>query len=415
VKKTLLLSISVASLSVSALGQAQASRAYDFVQSVAVNTHFSYIDSTYYLQSTKAIAAIKALGVQHVRDGLAYSWVAPNLYAIYGQLARAGIHPELVMPNPKGGNPSFAQIEALLPNYPGVEAIEAPNEYDRSGNANWVSDLHAFLPTLEVVGQDKGLPVIGPSLTQPSSYIAVGNLASYMDRNNLHAYWGGRNPETGGWGGYDAQGNAYGSFPFEFDLLAIDGPGVPVVVTESGYVASNTPKANVIPESVEAIYEPRLLLHAWNKGVRRTYVYELIDEPSSTTGFGLMRSDLTARPAYTALANLMGLLNDTSAAFSPGKLSYSLTGNTTGVETTLLQKHDGSYWLALWLKGSIYDVNMVKSTPLAPQQVRLSVLGGARVQSIWTLDGAGNTHTASLGSAAVNLSISSGVSLLKIK
>jgi hypothetical protein len=413
--KALLLSVSLSSLSVAALGQVQASRAYDFVQSVGVNTHFSYSDSAYYLQSAKTIAAIKTLGVQHVRDGLAYGWVAPNLYAIYGQLAQAGIHPELVMPNPKGGSPSYAQIEALLPNYPGVEAIEAPNEFDQSGDANWVSDLRGYLPTLDLVSQDTRLPVIGPSLTQPASYTAVGNIASCMKWNNLHAYWGGRNSETGGWGGPDAQGNYYGSLPYDFDLLAIDGPGVPVVMTESGYVVNNTPKQNIIPESVEAVYEPRLLLHAWNKGVVRTYVYELIDEPSSTTGFGLMRSDLTVRPAYTALANLMSLLNDTSTAFSPAKLTYSLTGTTTGVETTLLQKQDGSFWVALWLKGSIWDVNLVKSTPLTPQQVTLSVVGGPKVQSISTFDGTGNAQTATLGSATVNLSVTSGVSLLKIK
>ena len=90
-KKPLLLSVSVVSLSFPALGQVQASRAYDFVQSVGVNTHFSYTNSSYYLQSANTISAIKRLGVQHVRDGLAYSWVPPNLYAITASL-RSG-HP----------------------------------------------------------------------------------------------------------------------------------------------------------------------------------------------------------------------------------------------------------------------------------------------------------------------------------
>ncbi len=414
-KKPLLFSVSVVSLSFPALGQVQASRAYDFVQSVGVNTHFSYTNSSYYLQSANTISAIKRLGVQHVRDGLAYSWVPPNLYAIYSQLAQAGIHPELVMPDPKGGNPSYDQIEALLSNYPGVEAIEGPNEYDRSRVTNWVSDLLAYLPTLRLVGQNTGLRVIGPSLTQTSSYGAVGNIAPYITFNNLHAYWGGRNSEAGGWGGSDPEGNYYGSLPYDLDQLNIDAPGVPVIMTESGYVASNTAKVNVLPESVEAVYEPRLLLHAWNKGVRRTYVYELMDEPSSTTGFGLLRSDFTARPAYTALANLITLLNDTSAFFAPGKLTYTITGSTTGVETTLLEKQDGSYWLAVWLKGSIYDVNAMTATPLPGQQVTLSIAGGPKVQSIWTFDGSGNTRSRSAASSNVSLSVSSGVSLLKIK
>ena len=394
--------------------QQQASRAYDFSESVGVNTHFSYTDTAYYQQPATLINAIQTLNVRHIRDGLAYSWVAPNLYSIYEQLAQAGIHPELVMPNPQASGPSAEQIEALLPNYPGVEAIEAPNEYDQTNNPNWVADLKAYLPNLWRVGQDTGLMVIGPSLTQPASYPSLGNVSEYMNFNNMHAYWGGRNPETWGWGGPDAQGNAYGSFAYDLDELNIDGPGVPAMFTETGYVTSNTPEQNIIPESVEAIYEPRLLLHAWNEGIVRTYIYELMDDPSSTTGFGLLRYDLSPRPAYTALVNLMELLSDHPGAFIPGKLSYSLTGNTSGIETTLLEKQDGSFFLAMWLKGSIYDVNAKQATPIAPQAVQISVSDGKMVRNVWNFDETGNISSTSLNSATVNLSVRSSVKLLKI-
>ena len=110
----------------------------------------------------------------------------------------------------------------------------------------------------------------------------------------------------------------------------MDGPDVPVIINESGYVANQTPKHGAISEPIEAVYAPRLLLHAWNEGIARTYLYELMDDPSSTTGYGLLRYDLSPRPAYTAIANLTRLVSDESGSFAPETLNYSLTGDTGG-------------------------------------------------------------------------------------
>jgi hypothetical protein len=191
---------------------------------------------------------------------------------------------------------------------------------------------------------------------------------------------------------------------------------MPSVITETGYVANGTVgSASTIPESVEAIYEPRLLLHSWNSGIKRTYIYELLDEPSSTNGFGLLHSDLTPRPAFNAIASLMGLVAENAPNFVSGKLGYTLTGNTSGVETTLLQKSDGSFWLALWLPASIFDVNAVTPISVPMQNVNLSVLGGAIVRSEWTFDGTGKASLSSVNSATANLEIGSGVTMLKIQ
>jgi hypothetical protein len=360
------------------------------------------------------IQAIKLLNVRHIRDGLAYSWVAPNLYGIHAQLEAAGIHADLVVPNPKSGGPSVQQMQPLLQNYPDAENVEDPNEYDQAGDPNWATDLKNYLPTVFSLGHNSGFPVFGPSLTQSASYSQLGNVASTMDFNNYHAYWGGRNPETGGWGGPDAENHYYGSLAYDLDELQIDGPNVPVVMTETGYVANGTVGAkNVIPESVEAIYEPRLLLHMWNSGIKRTYIYELMDEPSSTTGFGLLHADLTPRPAYTAILNLMNLLAD-SSTITPGELGYTMTGNTTGMESTLLQKSDGSFWLALWLNAPIYDVNALEPISVPLQVVNLSVLGGPTIYSIRTFDGTGQVSTTPVNAPTSSLSVGSGLTLIHI-
>ena len=317
------------------------------------------------------------------------------------------------MQNPGNGNNAQA-IEALLPNYPSVDAIEGPNEFDQAGDASWVSDLRAYLPVAQQVGQATGLPVYGPSLTQIDSYPELGDVSSMEDFGNIHAYWGGRNPETGGWGPPDSQVNYYGSMPYDLDEANTDSPGKPVVMTETGYVVNNTPSQNVITESLEAIYEPRLLLHAWNMGFKRTYIYELMDDPSSTPGFGLMRTDLTPRPAYTAIASLMGLVADQPGTFSPQILHYWLDGANGDVETTVLQKQDGSFWLALWEPDCIWDVNALKATPVAPQTVTLSVANGQQIQNVWSFDDTGNTSEVSPNAASAKVTIRSTVTLVEI-
>lgn len=394
----------------------QAARAYDFSDSVGVNTHLGYTDTAYYQQPAKIIAALQKMGVRHVRDGLGYWWVAPNLYSIFQQLAAAGIHPELVLPNPNGvPTPTASAMAALLPNYPGVEAVESPNEYDMAGDPNWSTNLFSYMPAVWQTGQQGKVPVIGPSLVQLGSYSALGDVAPYMTYNNLHAYWGGRNPETTGWGGPDSEGNYYGSIPYAFDYLNITGPNVPVMFTESGYVVNNTPSQNIIPEWVEAVYEPRLLLHDWNMGVKRTYIYELMDDPSSTTGYGLLRSDLSARPAYTAVSTLMSVLSDKSTSFSPESLAYTMSGTTSGIETTLLEKQDGSFWLAMWLPGCIWDVNAVKSTPVTAQSITLTAPSGRLIRKTWTFNNAGTASSSTVNAASKSLSITSTITLVEIK
>lgn len=403
----------LACMAVPLTAQQQAGSAADFIDSVGVDTHFSYTDSAYYQHPGTIIADIQKLGVRHVRDGFAYGWTAPNFYNIYTQLSQAGIHPDLVMPNPGPNAPSAKAIEQLLTNYPSVDTIEAPNEFDQANDPNWPSDLRNYLPTLMKVSKDTGIPLIGPSLTQTGSYALLGNVAAQMTVNNLHAYWGGRNPETTGWGGPDAQGNYYGSLQFDFDQLSITGPNVPVMMTETGYVVNNTTSQNVITEATEAVYEPRLLLHAWNMGIKRTYIYELTEEPSSTAGFGLLRSDLSPRPAFTAVANLMQLLSDSGGSFAAGSLSYTLSGNSSGVETTLLEKKDGSFWLALWVPQPIFEVNLLHLLNVASQQVSISV-PGKTVTNVWSFNNAGNTSTWSPNQSSATIQVGPTVTLLRI-
>ena len=101
---------------------------------------------------------------------------------------------------------------------------------------------------------------------------------------------------------------------------------LPSEITETGYIASETTAAPyTLPDSVEASYTPRTLLLAYKDGFKETFLYELLDEVSSP-GYGLMNADLTPKPAYTAVKNLLATLSDQGASFTPGSLPYQLSG-----------------------------------------------------------------------------------------
>ena len=124
-------------------------------------------------------------------------------------------------------------------------------------------------------------------------------------------------------------------------------------------------RPGTVPVNLEAAYILRTLLLAWNHGVRRTFIYELLDEfPGS--GYGLLRHDFTEKPAYVALRNLLSILNDSSKPVKPGWLAFSIEHSNPSLCHTLLQKTDGSYDLILWLERSSYDESIPQTKGRLP-------------------------------------------------
>ena len=394
----------------------QAATADSFVDSIGVQTHLGYLGTPYYTQWPQVFDRLKASGIRHVRDGINTS---STILAEHQQLAAAGIGALIGAPldasSAKGLFHEFAARAGDL------DSIESPNECDNGQSCGisslaGIANVTGLLPTLDVLGQQLGVPVVGPSFVSPLSYGISGNLSGLMDDNNLHIYFGGRNPGSVGWGGGDAQGNRYGSFLFWLDQTNLNGQGLPVMITETGYISY--PTTNIpwtIPESVEANYKPRMLLLAFNHGIKRTYLYELVDEVAEP-GFGLLRNDLSEKPAFVAIKQLAGLLSDPGATFQPGKLSYSLTGGDTTITTTLLQKRDGSFWLVLWSEQSSYDPSTNTPTPVATQNVTLSLSGAAVARTIYHFDTTGAATSSPLTSVTqtVTLPVNDSLTVVQI-
>ncbi len=396
-------------LAISASGE-RAQQSDSFVNSIGVNTHIAYTNTPYYQQWPSVMQALQNLHVRHVRDGY-YPWPSNNvLYQRHHQLSSLGIDCDYVV--------SFGATADQLATFKSLAGDvgywEAPNEMDDHKGSDWVTRLQTFMPTLYLSGQATQVPVLGPSLVYRQSYTTLGEVGAWMTYNNLHIYFGGRNPGIGGWGSTDPQGHSYGSIAWWQDNADTDAPGVPAVVTESGYISEQYPKPYEISGAIEARYVPRTVLEMFNAGIVRTYFYQLIDDGLSAYQYGLMDKSLRPKAGYTALSNLTGILSDPGPSFQPGVLNYTLTGNVTNVHHLLLQKRDGSYYLAAWIEVSGYNPATNAALSVPAQSVTLT-LPETHTIGLQRFNDSGQVVSTSLGTAqTVTLKLTDSVSILRI-
>lgn len=263
-----------------------------------------------------------------------------------------------------------------------VVAVEMNNELDNSNGRNFKwhptdtqnisgdpnSPLHwtkyvraATAATASALAGDsatQNIPLLGPSLMTSAAYFEAGDLSSWIDYSNIHHYMAGRHPESSGWGS-----NAYGSIAWTIAQLSakqnVANPGA-LAATEGGNATADSALANN-QWSVEAHgkYIPRYYLTHFNAGYKWTCIYRVEDFISDINNnsdgernFGLIKSDGTPKPAYYAVKNLINLVKDPGPEFSPNSVDYTLSGNTADVQSTLLQKRNGEFYLCLWLAKS---------------------------------------------------------------
>ncbi|HTV73810.1 MAG TPA: hypothetical protein VME66_08915 [Candidatus Acidoferrales bacterium] len=373
--------------SVPATVRAESARAADaFVDSIGVNVHLhDGGDSVYNARYAAFAPLLEATGIRHLRDGL-IDTTYQAYYDHLNELGRAGIHATLIT--------SVGQSVALLRAYPtrvpyAIEAYEGPNEYDARHDPNWVTHLRAFTQLLYHAVKDDSqtakYPVLGPSLISAQSAAALGDLSAWMDFGNIHDYFAGFNPGTPGWGSA-AFGTRYGSIAYNLALEARVSGKKPVIATETGYCTADA--KNDVPPVVQGRYVPRLFFEQFNAGIVKTFEYEFADD-GGNGGFsscGLIGFDLKPKPAYYALSALIHLLSDPGQAFTPAPLTYVIAGASADVDHTLLQKRDGTYYLALWRELPSWDVNAGVPITVAPEEVSLMVPAGVREASLFALN-----------------------------
>lgn len=339
-----------------------AAAADDFVNSIGVNTHLRYSDTSYD-EFDMVQRRLLELGVRHIRDDLTVG--TPAVYDRFNELADAGIKTTFLMGRPEhGGEGSpYGTLEDLFEilrteALSAAEAVEGPNEPDLSAVPRWAEETQEYQERLfDMIAEDEAtrdLPVLAPSIGRwrdRDRYTRLGELTASADHGNLHVYSGG----------VMMSGE---SLRTAIDNGRIVSGDLPLQVTETGYhqspSATDQPEGHpaVTPE-VGGVLIPRILLEGFRVGIDRTFLYEFLDqrdEPAvAESNFGLLTYDFEPKPAFTSIQNLIRILDDPGPSIRPGALEYEFEGGGSDLRTLLLQKRDGRFYLALWQQVEVED------------------------------------------------------------
>jgi hypothetical protein len=330
--------------------------AFDFVNSIGVNTHLNYFDRLYG-NFPLVQRELESAGIRHLRDGLHFQDPGYNklLYGRWAELARVGIRFNVVLdPRSKLG-PDLAQAIENGEQMSGqaIESIEGANELDISGMPEWTAADRAFQGAIFAAARSvhAGSPiqVIGPSMAFAAHGAQLGDLSDYIDEGNLHPYPAGKIPSV--------------VFPEQTDFAETVSGAKPVVFTESGYhnALNDHTDQPAVSELAASKYIPRLFLEDFAHGIARTYLYEFLDEApdpqlkNNQFHWGLIRSDGTEKPAFTALKNLITELSDRSEPDHPDTLKWSISASDPQIHHLLLEKSNGEFDLVLWREVASFD------------------------------------------------------------
>jgi len=322
-----------------------------FVDSIGVNTHVIYGDTSYG-DFPLVRDRLKELGVRHIRDGVCGQ--CPWSWWMLRQLGQNGLKLNAIAGRPDGQGGTLDQNLAAIKGLgPMVDALEGANEWDSfSGRAaDWVTVDRAWQQRLwQEVQADpdlRSIPVIGPSLIfsweTPSSWDRLGDVSQWATYGNSHGYAGGRPPEV--------------AIDAELARARQITGSKPVFVTEGGYHNAIQQANNdhpPVPEDIAAAYLPRMFLENFRRGIVRTYSYELMDERPGAAltdqeqSFGLVRADGSRKPAFVALRNLIAALADPGPAVADVDVPLTVESAAPDLHHLLLHKRDGEVDVVLW-------------------------------------------------------------------
>jgi hypothetical protein len=391
-----------------------------FVDSIGVNTHFG--NAIYTGGNAYADPGIQAKlaesGIRHIRD---HSWNDTALGIVDSLSANYGIRGNLILGETSR---SPADLVNLLKAHPGYEAIEGLNEPDfntRSYNGftdspstNSYPATRAFqndmFAAINADPQTQSVAVLSPAMggSSKSQYLAPIS----FDFAAVHSYPSAREPT------FNLDTNIA-------NMATLRGtPPKPLMSTETGYY-NNPVQFGWVPENVAAKYIPRLYAEYFNRNVERTYLYEFANQGPDTTqreqNFGLVRFDLSEKPAFAALKNLIDLVEEPGApSFTPGSLDYTLTSSSGlgMVHHTLLEKSTGVFYLLLWQEAQIWDRgannNQGAEITVAPRSVTLTLNTSIAQARLFQPNNSPNPTATYNSPTTINLSVPDQILLIQL-
>ena len=377
------------------LTAASAKPAEALLGSMGVVTHFGFYGTPYTDRYDAVRNKLVALGIRRVRD---------MINEHIADLADHGITTTLLA-DPKQDAPEAVrdQVKRLNQTQRAIDAVEGPNEPDGfwsmlhisyqgkgypDGSVQYQKDLYRVL---KADPETSSLPVIGTALGlagMPTAkpVRAMFGLWQYADLGNFHPYpFGGNDAGPAEpYGGLRAFYRA-GTFP-SVNLVVAQGAyravgpiygNRPMAATETGYPADIHHTA----EALQAKYIPRVYAEYFRLGIKPIFVYQFLDhqyDPKNEdpeSAFGLLRYDLSERPAYVALRDFIHALGPPEegrcAPPPPNlRLTLSLAGagsfdDVSHVHHLLLRRADGALLLLLWDEVSGDDASTDPHIPVA--------------------------------------------------
>lgn len=325
--------------------------AESFDNSVGVVVHSGY-GTTSYGQLNKVIAAIGRLGVHNVRDILAPN--DPGEVQVLQAYAAKGAKSTLILGDQRAAQLLPALVAELRQLGPAADAVEGPNEPELHGDPQWAKNTRAYQQQIYTAikgdPQLRHLTVLAPSIAQDDAWAKLGNIRPYIDAGNVHPYSGGQSPER--------------TIDHRLMFAPLVSGNAPLWATETGFQTGVNAKNGQpgVAEPQAAILTVRMLLDYFGRGIRKSFDYELVDEKAdpkqhdAEQHFGLLRSDFSPKPSYTAIQNLLTLVRDPGPAFQAKPFRYSIGGDQSGVSTQVLQKRDGTTLFALWQTADVWDI-----------------------------------------------------------
>jgi hypothetical protein len=380
-----------------------------FVDAMGINVHMESTNKPYN-EYAAVNRYLRVLGMRHFRDEINQADPLSPYYnpAFVAELLDIGGLGYTLCGLLEGGNdypipPGSSRLSAshVVPMVqslePVIEAVEGPNEPDDvvpwscqgkgfcydgvpypQGAINESVDLWNIVRDNPEISQ---LPIVVMSEGSPRDFKTLAArrppASDYATFGNMHAYQGG--------GVGDA--NLSGYMTTARDLTKEDS----LWTTEMGY-HNNTRylsdgEQQGVSERASAIYLPIAFLSGFNRGVFRTFSYELLNEAKGPPGdsgegdYGLLTYDGKPKPAYTTMKNLISLLGEPGGGeFEPASLEVEFSGAPSTMRYTLLQKSTGDFYLAIWNEVSVYRIayqtasgQKMPGKDLYPQEVPVTV------------------------------------------
>ena len=258
----------------------------------------------------------------------------PNNYAFYynGQWVLA--NNSSWVPVGQYQSSLYAQVKAspTLKNYPVFAVTEGGAEVQNVG--------------LQFLTIPAGATTVMPAGTQYADYANVHNYVTgiwgvFQDNQawnaadpTLFGMWDGLAPEFGvTW---------YKNYP---GYSSAQLQSLPRVTTETGW-------GTLGAGSLTELQQGKLLLNVYmaqfKRGWSYTFIYQMVDnQGGDSAGMGIFHTNNTPKLAATYIHNLTTILADNSS-FTPGALNYSIPSEPATVHDLLLQKSNGTFYLAVW-------------------------------------------------------------------